>query len=258
MIEQERARPREDWYDAGYVESWLDQQSGRVDERMKSFAMIRAMVPRATNDSFSVLDVGGGDGWLAEVLLERFPNARVTVFDLTEAMLGRARARLQRFGDRASTAQGDLKTSTWTAALSAPYDVVVSTIAIHNLGDPVRIKGLYGEIAKVVAEGGCFLLYDYLRASDQAVQGLARWAATDPDRAFDERNPQRARRPERERDRAASGEHRGTPFEQRGSLEEQLSWFHGAGFDSVECFWKQFQAALIGGFKGEIRVPDER
>ena len=46
VIEQERVRPRENWYDAEYVKSWLDQQDGRADERLKSFAMIRALIPR--------------------------------------------------------------------------------------------------------------------------------------------------------------------------------------------------------------------
>ena len=202
------------------------------------------------------MDIGGGDGWLAEVLLDRFTAAEVTVFDQSDVMLDRAMKRLERFGRRAKAVQGDLRVSEWSGGLAPRYDVVVSTIAIHNLGDPPRIRTLYGEIATIVADGGCFLLYDYTRASDPLVQQMARWAATDPDHGFDERTPRRAAR--RERDSTGNQEHRGTPLAQRGTLEEQLGWFREAGFAPVECFWKQFQAALIGGFKDAAAVPEDR
>ncbi|HEY3118849.1 MAG TPA: class I SAM-dependent methyltransferase, partial [Chloroflexota bacterium] len=115
-------RPRENWFDPEYVRYWLGQQNGRFDERMHQFLMIRSLVPYRSDQSFRALDVGGGDGWLAEVLLSHFSAARVTVLDQSAVMLEQAKQRLSRFGDRADTAQGDLRDPEWRAGLSGTYD----------------------------------------------------------------------------------------------------------------------------------------
>lgn len=246
-------RPRENWFDPEYVRFWLGQQAGRTDERLRHFHMIRSLVPYQSNQPFRALDVGGGDGWLAEVLLSRFTTARVTVLDQAPVMLEQAAARLSRFGERADTAQGDLRGPEWRDSLSGPYDVAVSSIAIHNLGDPVRIKALYAEVYSVLAEGGCFFNLDYVRASESLVNELSRWAAGDPEGTWPGMPGRR---------RTGGGGNRdprqGEQLRERGALEGQLSWLRAAGFTPAECFWKEFDTVLVGGFKGAVRVPEER
>jgi tRNA (cmo5U34)-methyltransferase len=250
---QQEARMRENWFDPVYVKQWLDGQDGRTAERLRHFAMIRSLIPRSNRESFRVLDVGGGDGWLAEVLLTRFSSASVTVLDQSEVMLGSARERLRSFGDRARTAQGDLRTAGWPEGLGL-YDVAVSTIAIHNLGDPSRIRALYGEIFEILADDGCFLTLDYVRAPGDSVGGLTRWASSDPEAGY----TLGYRRGGQGGGGRGGRERGGREPEQRGTLEEQLGWLREAGFSPVECFWKEFQTALFGGFKGTLRVPEER
>src|SRR5918999_6537418 len=53
-----------------------------------------------------VLDLGGGTGALSAAVLGALPDARVTVLDVDLAMLGEARRRLARFGDRGGVAGG--------------------------------------------------------------------------------------------------------------------------------------------------------
>ena len=33
------------------------------------------------------------------------------------------------------------------------------------------------------------------------------------------------------------------------ALDEQLAWLCGAGFVSVDCFWRTLPLALFGGFR---------
>ena len=231
-------RPREDWFDAEFASNWLGQQQGRADERLTHFSFIVSGIPYLPEQPFRYLNLGGGDGWLDEVILSRFSKAEATVLDGSDTMVARARERLQRFGNRVTVVQGDLSTPAWREAVKPPYNVVVSSIAIHNLFDAMAVRALYAQIFEVVAEGGIFMNLDYLRPVTPLTVKLTRWASTDPEAKYTRRGS------------SGGGS--------RGSLEEQLIWFRDAGFAPVDCLWKEFHTALIAGFKGNVQVPDSR
>lgn len=233
-MQQTQSRPREDWADDRFVATWLDRQNDRGAERARQFVVVRSFVPRYPDESFRYLNVGAGDGRLDEVLLERFTAAKATLIDGSHLMVERAMERLQRFGPRASAVRGDLASPAWTEALEPPFDLVVSTIAVHNLADPGRIRKLYAEIYDVVADGGFFMNFDYVRAPSLRVRELVNWASGDPEAGYLSRS---------------------TGGQASGSLDEQLGWLREAGFAPVDCFWKEFQATLFGGFKGKSPLP---
>src|SRR6266545_1013319 len=65
----------------------------------------------------AVLDVGGGSGRVGELMLEAGASRYVDV-DLSDTMLGLARERLARFGDKVELVQGDFL----TAPLEGPFE----------------------------------------------------------------------------------------------------------------------------------------
>lgn len=233
-MQQTQQRPREDWADDQFVATWLDRQNERGAERARQFVIVRSFVPKHPEEPFRYLNVGSGDGRLDDVLLERFTAAAATLLDGSPLMLERAMERLQRFGSRVTAVRGDLSSPSWREAVEAPFDLVVSTIAVHNLADPARIRRLYAEIYDVVAEGGFFMNFDYVRVPSPRVRELVAWASGDPEAGYLSRS---------------------TGGQASGSLDEQLGWLREAGFAPVDCFWKEFQATLFGGFKGAFRVP---
>jgi SAM-dependent methyltransferase len=72
-------------------------------------------------DAPSVLDVGGGSGRIGELLLAEGASRYVDV-DLSDTMLGLARDRLSRFGERVELVQGDFLTT----PLDRPFDIVLA------------------------------------------------------------------------------------------------------------------------------------
>ena len=72
-------------------------------------------------DAPSVLDVGGGSGRIGEPILEQGASRYVDV-DLSDTMLGLARERLARFGDKVELVQGDFLAT----PLQGPFDVVLA------------------------------------------------------------------------------------------------------------------------------------
>ena len=144
----------------------------------------------------------------------------------------------------------DLSDPSWVQAVGGPFDGVVSAIAIHNLRDPDVIARIYADIFTVVKPGGANLelvLPGDMARSANTKAGLVveQWrrfeqtgnrpsleelAAEQTERRFARPAGQRARRP-------------------RPGLLDQLGWLRAAGFDEVECFWRDGTNALIGGYR---------
>jgi tRNA (cmo5U34)-methyltransferase len=227
-------RPREDWTDDEYVRFWIAREQSRGDVRNRQFQVLRAFVPKKSDEAFRYLDIGCGDGRLDEVLLARFTRATAVLLDGSAVMLDTAKERLSRFADRIETVQVDLSTPEWTKAVPGPINLAVSTIAIHNLRDPRRIRELYGETHGLLEEGSVFINLDYVRPPSPAFRDLSVWAVGDPEVGA-----------------LASSTGGGSG----GTADEQLIWLRDAGFAPVDCPWKECQASLLVGFKGRVAVP---
>lgn len=92
----------------------------------------------------SILDVGCGTGIVTELLLALVPAGRVVAVDASEAMVQRARERL---GARATVLCQDAL----ALDVGEPVDVIVSTAALHWVGDHDR---LWARLAAALRPGG--------------------------------------------------------------------------------------------------------
>jgi trans-aconitate 2-methyltransferase len=102
-------------------------------------ARLEGIAPDAT-----VLDVGCGTGRVTEALVEMVPRGRVLAMDASADMVALARERL---GDRVEVwCQDALELD-----LSEPVDAVVSTAALHWVGEHDR---LWQQLARALRPGG--------------------------------------------------------------------------------------------------------
>jgi tRNA (cmo5U34)-methyltransferase len=232
------AELHEDWFDERWVAHWIDRQQARAAQRNRQFGLLRAMLPFATDDAFTYMNVGSGPGTFDQLVLMRYPRARAVLVDVSPLMLERARQQLEQHADRTAYIQADFSSRDWTSALSAEVvNAAVSCIAIHNLRQPALIRALYADIYQRLMDGGVFLNLDYVRMPAASLPAIASWAASDPDGGF-----------------MPGGGGSNMP----GTAEEQVGWVREAGFNAADCFYKEFRVALFGGCKGLPRVPEAR
>jgi tRNA (cmo5U34)-methyltransferase len=184
-----------------------------------------SLLPFDRDRAIRFVDLGGGSGEFAAQVLEEFPNSTAVLHAFSPPMIKAARRRPAGFGERVDCRLSDLSEPGWSGGLDGPFDAVVSTIAIHNLWDPVRIRAVYDETYTVVARGGAFFNLDYIFPRSPLLSGLYA-------------------RP------AASTDGAGLALPSRGELEQptlenQLRWLREAGFSEVDCLSRERSEVLL-------------
>jgi tRNA (cmo5U34)-methyltransferase len=233
-----------DWQSPEYAAAWVADAVARDPERIEQLQLLAKLIPQSHDAPIRVLDLGAGYGILTGIVLATFPLARVTLFDISQAMLDQAKPRLAAHLDQLDWALGDLTRPEWVRAVSPPYDAVVSAAALHNMADGSVIARIYGQLVPLLAPGGAFLCYDHMSAGGPRMQDQ-----------FDEVQP--IRRPgsgvAAGHDHAPAGGTSTAPaaatkLRFRGSIAAHLGWLQTAGFAEVDCFWKGFHEAVYGGY----------
>jgi SAM-dependent methyltransferase len=149
-----------DWHSTDYVVEWIERDAARDAERRPLLQRMLSSAPFPREAEIEVLDVGAGFGVVTEEVLRTFPAARITLQDYSAPMLDQAR---QRLADRAGQLRYvlcDLTDPSWPRQVGGPFDLAVSAIALHNLGDPKKIYACYHAIHGLLKPGGRFLNCD--------------------------------------------------------------------------------------------------
>src|SRR5579871_5130007 len=232
---QQPAMEHHDWQSQEYVDHWISSDATHDDERRPILRRVANLIPSTPDAPICVLDIGAGYGVFSQQVLEAFPQAVVVCMDYSEPMFVHARARLAWAGARTSFVKADLYDPEWAAGLPGPFDAVVSSLCIHNLRDPQRIKAVYREVFPLVRPGGAFFNCDMVRTPGPAIAEAYR--RDQGPREGEQRGGGRSNRPVT--DEGA----------EPATLENQLRWLREAGFDEVDCFWKDRMNVSLVAFR---------
>jgi SAM-dependent methyltransferase len=228
-MQQPVERHGHNWHLPEDVRSYVERVD-REDRRGEGLALLTHLVRRTPDEPLRVLDVGTGQGLLASLFLDAFPAAAAVGLDASEPMRAVAAERMAPYGDRFRFVLGDFVEGELPPAARGPFDVVVSSRAIHHVTSRAK-QLLYIAIYNALAPGGAFFNLDGARPAEEELREIYRAAGGRPPRS----------RPDEERARLS-----GHYFE---TLGEQLDFLRAAGFQPVDCFWKRLDLVLIGGYK---------
>lgn len=181
----------------------------------------------------AILDVGAGTGLLAARLMQRYPEASLTLIDIPESMLAVARGR---FAGREKFAC--IVRDYSREDLGGPYDLICSALSIHHLEDDQK-QSLYARIHAALNQGGVFVNAEQVEGEtpEQHSRYLAYWDAFLRSGPVTGEEWQRAVRRRDTLDRMAK-------------LSIQLAWLRQAGFSSVDVVFKNRSFAVMRGNKG--------
>jgi tRNA (cmo5U34)-methyltransferase len=217
-----------------------------VPRRTEMLGAIVGAVPFARDQAFKVVDLGSGDGTLADAILATFPAAALVGLDGSASMRAEFTARTSRHESRATVRAFSLESLDWWDVMFGA-DLIVSSLCLHHLNDAKK-QYLYKAAADRLSERGLFLVADLVEPADDT---LRRVAADTWDRSAKEQ-ADAINRPELfERFTSEHWNHFRFPdaSDRPSALFHQLVWLKHAGFAAVDCFWLFAGHAVFGGFK---------
>ena len=212
------------------------------------------MLPFSTDESALIGDAGGGSGRLLERALERFPFIQAVNIDQSEAFLGLAERRLERFGNRANCHQCRLQDD-WPALLDRSPKAIVSMSAVHHL-DSTEKHTFYGKCFETLELRGMLVNGDEVRPKDpdDYLSRLRTWAD----------HMQREMRSDRiptsmhgtlsgwiERNVENFGSLKISGDDCHETLEHQLMSLKAHGFSNLTTHWTDWMWSVFSGTKAE-------
>jgi len=188
------------------------------------------VLPGDRQAALQVLDLGAGTGLYAAMVQSAFPNAAFTLVDLAAEMLEQAKSRFRQLHRSPQIIVADYA----KADLGGPYDLIISALSIHHLSDTDK-EQLYQRIYNSLAPGGMFVNADQVLGQTPALDQLYRqhWLSAVQALGISEG------------DLAAA--YKRMEYDRMATLDAQLNWLQTAGFDNVDCWYKNFSFVVFGG-----------
>ncbi|MBN1220173.1 MAG: class I SAM-dependent methyltransferase [Anaerolineae bacterium] len=231
------------WSEREYAQEYRDHADHYIQERDMLFKVLVSFYRQfiGIGQAKRMLDLGCGDGAIANQILRVDDSVNLTLMDGSKDMLDAARLRFWQFPKL------QYVLATFEALIgrenSLPtFDFIASAFAIHHLSWSSKI-GLFEQIYAYLNEGGAFLNIDTVFPNNPSYTDwyyefwrewiIDRQTRLELKEAFDH-VPNRART---------------NPENKLDPLQNQLDALTRIGFKDVECHYKLGIFAIFGGRK---------
>lgn len=196
------------------------------------YGTVLEVLPFGPEDAPHILDVGAGTGLLTAILAAALPKATFTLVDISPQMLEQAKAR---FSDDARFQYQVVDYQ--TEHLPHPCNAVVSALSLHHAELP-ELHKIFRRIHAALVPNGLFINADQVLGVTRGHEAKyeAVWQAGAKGRGCSEADLTVAI------DRMKA--------DRTATLDDQLDTLRNAGFEDVECWYKNFRFAVYSGRKG--------
>jgi tRNA (cmo5U34)-methyltransferase len=237
------ASPGATWQQEKLVGAFLAERKTLMPLLETQEDIVGRLLARHPHGVARFLDLGSGDGAMAELGLSLYPDAEAVLVDFSEPMLEAARHRFAAGHARWRTVRADLSDPEWRTGLpGGEYGAAVSGFAIHHL-PAARKQALFGEVYELLEPGAMFINMDYVSVAGP-LQGL--WDEQMRANALRAERARGGSRSEAELERDLFDD---SEDDRPDSAEDQLRWLREAGFVDAELNFKWAEAAVFGAVK---------
>ncbi|NEW06626.1 methyltransferase domain-containing protein [Paenibacillus sp. SYP-B3998] len=217
------------------INTQFDEIASKYDTQRKMLIpcfddlyQIASSLVQTTAEIPNILDLGAGTGLFSSFILANYASAKLTLIDLSGAMLDIAKQRLDSFAPNITYITGDYCQYEYPEA----YDCIISSLSIHHLEDDEK-HALYKRIFSLLKPGGVFVNADQVLGDSPFLQSLNRsdWETKIKKTALD---------PE-----ALKAAYERTKLDKMATLDQQLRWLQEAGFTDVDCVYKYYNFVVM-------------
>lgn len=174
-----------------------------------------------------ILDLGAGTGLFSEFVQQKYPNAKITLVDLSQNMLDIAQKRFSS-NKNINIIQQDFT----TFKDEKLYDAVISSLAIHHLEDKAKAN-LYNTIFALLKSDGIFINAEQVAGESEYLNHL-----------YDKEWREKVESSDLSREEIDASYER-IKLDKRTPLSTQIKWLKDAGFKEVDCLYKYYDFAVF-------------
>lgn len=228
------------WQRQDVTQYYLEQIRGGIPFGAEQAKIMLQVINYFIPNPKRIIDLGCGNGFLAEILLKTYPDASALLIDHSEPMVQAAREHMSEYGNRCEIIHGDFSHSIQEYAKSNSVDCIVSGFAIHHLTHEKK-KKLYRDIYNLLSDGGVFINIEHVASATFEIGKLNDELFIDYLALYNNRN----------RDEVAK-EYYNRPDKDDNILKRvdiQVNWLREVGFNHADCYFKWMELAVFGGVK---------
>ncbi|HLU22099.1 MAG TPA: class I SAM-dependent methyltransferase [Bacillaceae bacterium] len=228
------------WQREDVTQHYLDQVRGGIPFGAEQVKVMLQVINHFHSNQKRIIDLGCGNGFLAEVLLKTYPESTAVLIDHSEPMIEVARKNMSEYEDRCTIIHGDFSHSITEYAEPNSIDCVVSGFAIHHLPHNKK-QELYKEIYTLLAPGGIFINIEHTASATPKIEELYDKLFIEHLAAYNNRDKQEV-----------AAEYYARPDKEDNILERvdiQVNWLRDIGFQHADCYFKWMELAVFGGVK---------
>jgi tRNA (cmo5U34)-methyltransferase len=208
-----------------------DNQRRKLIPCFDDFYNVSVSIADANSNSPNILDLGAGTGLFSSLILQKYPEAKITLIDISEKMLEIAKSRLKGF------ANVDYVLDDYTNFIShEKYDIIISALSIHHLADTNKLE-LYKNTYLNLKNKGVFINADQVLGDTSFIESLYKNDWKKKVEASGLSNEEIESAYER------------TKLDRMSDLKTQINWLQEIGFADVDCVFKYFNFVVLYGRK---------
>ncbi|MED4402044.1 class I SAM-dependent methyltransferase [Metabacillus fastidiosus] len=228
------------WQREDVTTHYLQQVRGGIPFGAEQAQMMLQVVNHFIEKPDIVMDLGCGNGFLAEILLRTYPTVKAICIDHSKPMIEQAKIHMEAYSGRCELHVGDFRQSIRDFADPNSVDCIVSGYAIHHLPREMK-KLLYTDIYNLLKPGGIFINIEHTASASDKIEKLYDELFIDHLTAYNEGN----------REEIAT-RYYNRPDKADNILERvdiQVNWLREIGFNHADCYFKWMELAVFGGVK---------
>ncbi|WP_134703097.1 class I SAM-dependent methyltransferase [Ammoniphilus sp. YIM 78166] len=213
------------------IASQYDNQRRELIPCFEEFYSIPVTIADINDDSPNILDIGAGTGLFSAFMLKKYPNANLTLIDISEKMLEVAKSRFLNHPNVKYITDDYTKYN-----FDETYDLVISSLSIHHLTNTEK-KDLYRHIFTTMKSNSLFINADQVLGDTPYLDSL-----------YKEEWRRKVENSKLSKEEILNAYER-TKLDKMSTLDEQLNWLKEIGFTDLDCIYKNFNFVVILGRK---------
>jgi ubiquinone/menaquinone biosynthesis C-methylase UbiE len=232
------------WKNPSIVDNFLTKTREARPFGAEQLDILLRLISQSQSGVNNFIDLGCGDGILANTILTQYSDANGLLLDYSPSMIDAAKNRMSAFQNQ-KIIKSDLSKSNWQDNVINKPEVVVSGYAIHHLKNGRKYE-LFEEIFKILKPGGIFINMEHVASTTKFGNSLFNELIIDTLHTKLESEGKKQSKADlmiEHLNRADQYENILLP------VTTQCDWLKEIGFIDVDCFFKCFEFATYAGIK---------